>query len=86
VSFWSVEGIVESYRFFGLCFLFESYSVFSTVVTGVGYGITWNQNLFSACMWFQSMISFEQLFLLFVVEDKLSELTRMDTLQLSEAS
>jgi hypothetical protein len=86
VSFWSVEGIVESYSFFGLCFLFQSHSVSWVVVTGVGYGITWIQNLFSACMWFQSMISFGQLFLLFVVEDKLSELTRIDTLQLSEAS
>jgi hypothetical protein len=37
-----------SYCFFWLCFLFESYSVSSVVVTGVGYGITWIQNLFSA--------------------------------------
>jgi hypothetical protein len=48
VSFWcSVVGIVESYRFF-VWSLFESHSVSWVVVTGVGYGITWIQNLFSA--------------------------------------
>jgi hypothetical protein len=48
-SFWcSVVWIVECYRFFVLWFLFESHSVSWVVVTGVGYGITWIQNLFSA--------------------------------------
>jgi hypothetical protein len=39
-------GNVESYRFF-VWSLFESHSVSWIVVTGVGYGITWIQNLFS---------------------------------------